>query len=105
MRAAVKKFQDVTCKAYETRELPKEQAARGRRAAATATQRKAATATSTTAAKTGSKLKTLNMNTYKWHSLPDYPDVVEELGPTDNTTTQSVIFSSLLFPYARTDII
>ncbi|KAJ6538579.1 hypothetical protein B0H10DRAFT_1669333, partial [Mycena sp. CBHHK59/15] len=34
--------------------------------------------------------KTFNMNTYKGHSLPDYPDTILFFGTTDSYSTQPV---------------
>lgn len=81
----VESWNNHTCKRYDTRELPKEQAARERRAAATTN----ATGKRQTQKGKG-KAKTLNLCTYKWHSLPDYADMIEALGPSDGTTTQPV---------------
>ena len=38
----------------------------------------------------GPKKKLLNLETYKWHALPDYPQAIRRFGTTDNTTTQTV---------------
>jgi hypothetical protein len=83
----VRRFSETTCEAYITQELPRETAVRGRRAAAlnatkssSAIQRKS----------TEPKRKKLNLQTYKYHSLADYPDTIRERGTTDNYTTQPV---------------
>ena len=39
---------------------------------------------------TGPKHKGLNLNTYKYHRLGDYPRMVRELGTLDNYSTQLV---------------
>jgi hypothetical protein len=102
-------FKDVTCPAFETYELPKEAEARGRRAQ----RQKAKTPASNTAAPssvdgglsappptkkaqlepgTAKKRKEFNLNTYKYHSIGDYPTVIRRMGTTDNWTTQIVSF-------------
>lgn len=34
--------------------------------------------------------KQLNLSTYKYHALGDYPDLIATLGTTDNASTQTV---------------
>ena len=58
-------FSMVVCNAFNTTELPRERAARIRRAANTG-------ARSTTSG-SGPKPKGFNLNTYKLHALGDYP--------------------------------
>lgn len=72
----------------DTRELPREEAARGRREAAIA----AATgvAKSTQAHK---KRKLFNLTTFKWHNIGHYIAAILRLGPTDIYTTQTVSLS------------
>ena len=36
------------------------------------------------------KQKVLNLNTYKYHRLGDYPQAVREFGPLDGYSTQTV---------------
>ena len=59
-----------------------------------------ATTTTTSLAKqyltTQRKIKTLNLETYKWHALGDHPGVIKEHGTSDNTTTQTVSLSTIL---------
>lgn len=82
----VRRFQRES--AYlDTRELPKEEAARGRREAALA----AAKGTSKPGrVSTEKKRKTLNLSTVKWHSLAHYVYDILRLGPTDIYSTQAV---------------
>lgn len=84
----VRKFLKTTCDAYAgaTLELPRETAARGRRAAAHASKSGSAVPHRSGEA----KRKNLNLNTYKYHALGDYPDAIRERGTTDNYTTQPV---------------
>ena len=75
-------FTTVTCVAFKTKELPREKAARLRRAATSGT----APAVSGGAAKP----KAFNLCTYKLHALGDYPGTIRERGTTDNYTTGRV---------------
>jgi hypothetical protein len=88
LTTATRRFLKVTCDAYMTQELPKETAARGRRTAALAGKDK----TRTAKGKSNStpKSKTLNLATYKYHALSDYPDTIRRFGTTDNYNTQIV---------------
>jgi hypothetical protein len=85
----------VTCEAYVTRELPSEEAARGRRkAAAAAKQSIAAEGGMEELMATSTKRKTnyrkFNLMTYKVHSLGDYVKFIRMYGTTDNYSTQLV---------------
>ena len=101
---AMRKFETVVCAAYETKELPRETAARGRRDAAAA-----AKAGSKTAAPGGSKGKgkaapaaarqkpggiprqaKFELSTFKYHSFGDYPDAVRAFGTLDVLSSQHV---------------
>jgi hypothetical protein len=88
----LRKFKTEVCSAYATRDLPSEEAARGRRQAA-----KAQKATGSQAAVLPSKPNTnmskfrdFNLETYKLHSIPDYGPSIRAFGTTDNTSSQSV---------------
>ena len=75
-------FTTVTCNAFKTKELPREKAARLRRATTSGT---------TPAASAGAaKPKGFNLSTYKLHALGDYPRTIRERGTTDNYTTGRV---------------
>ena len=75
-------FSMVVCNAYKTTELPRERAARIRRAA------NAAGGSTTSGG--GPKPKGFNLNTYKLHALGDYPQAICDRGTTDNYTSQRV---------------
>jgi len=79
-------FSVETCKDFRTTELPRERAARLRRAANTP-----GSAPGSTASGTGPRTKNFNLNTYKLHALGDYPQTIRERGTTDNYTTQRVM--------------
>jgi hypothetical protein len=88
---AVRKFLCTTCEYYYTTELPQEYAARGRRSAALASnQLESRSKGKGKAVPSGPKRKTLNLNTYKYHALADYPNTIRQFGTTDNYTTQPV---------------
>jgi hypothetical protein len=81
-----RKFSRTVCSHYHTTELPQEHAARGRREAALASkQPQAAQGRSA-----GVKHKSLNLQTYKYHALGDYPNTIRRMGTTDNYSTQPV---------------
>ncbi|KAG1881248.1 hypothetical protein F4604DRAFT_1578049 [Suillus subluteus] len=95
---SVRKFQRTTCAHYHTTELPHEYAACGRREAALASKQ-AQSGNQLQKGKSTSnlKVKTLNLYTYKYHALADYPNTIRQMGTTDSYTTQPV--SALLFHY------
>ncbi len=92
LTAAIRRFLKETCTAYVTQELPKETAARGRRTAALTA--KYNTRTDKDRASSGPKRKTLNLATYKYHALADYPETIRRFGTTDNYNTQIVCILS-----------
>ncbi|KAG1720617.1 hypothetical protein EDB19DRAFT_1646981 [Suillus lakei] len=86
---SVCKFQRTTCAIYITMELPHEHATQGRWLAALAAKQGALAKS-----KGGlrPKVKKLNINTYKFHTLGDYPNTIRLRGTTDNYTMQPVSF-------------
>ena len=82
----LRKFIKTVCQKYITKELPSEISARGRREANLAAHGKPVKRK----ANGEPKIVTLNVGTYKAHSLSDYPEVIWVLGTTDNFTTQSM---------------
>jgi hypothetical protein len=89
-------FTNVTCAAFTTVELPREEAARGRRYAkkAAIAAESGAAAPPPTAA--GRKRKIFNMFTYKGHSLGDYFRTIRFFGTVDSYSTQSVRFPNFI---------
>ncbi|KAG2030542.1 hypothetical protein BDR03DRAFT_936636 [Suillus americanus] len=79
------KFQRTMCKYYHTMELPHEHAAHGHRQAALASKQPGASHTVF-----GPKVKRLNLNTYKYHALADYPNTIYERGTIDSFNSQLV---------------
>lgn len=82
------------CPEYDTRELPREEAARIRRAQKKGKQSRVAPADQVTPIRT-IKTKVLNLLTYKLHALGDYVATITSTGTTDSYLTQTVC--SLLF--------
>lgn len=100
-------FQDTTYSRMQTFELPHERLAREHRQMVQnqTTISLSATPTSAlipasaptpiatsirTASTSHRKQKTLNLNTYKWHSLGDYVHFIKLFGPSDSFSTQIV---------------
>ena len=95
---ALRKFESVTCAKYVTKELPSEEAARGRRKAALAQK----SGTSTSAKPVNATVnephnRYFNLSTYKLHALGDYASYIRQYGTTDGFSTQTV--SKYIFSY------
>ena len=91
----LQKFKNDVCSVYATRDLPSEEAARGRRKAAKAAKagKKPETLPAPTENKNKKKkpkLREFMMETYKLHGLPDYPAAIRAHGVTENTSTKNV---------------
>lgn len=94
----LRRFRSDVCDKFLTKELPSEEAARGRRKAALAAK-KAKAGSSTTVTSKGkekvsegeSQRRRFNLATYKLHALGDYPRYIRLFGTTDNFSTQTVI--------------
>ncbi|KAJ7330330.1 hypothetical protein DFH08DRAFT_926009 [Mycena albidolilacea] len=84
----LRNFTKKTCSAFTTKELPREEAARGRRNAKKAAAAREAGLPPPKAASGGSKIKVFNMLTYKGHSLGDYVRTILFFGTTDSYSTQ-----------------
>lgn len=85
-------FRDFTCAAFTTAELPKEKAARERRAA-----REGSGLGDPKAGVSGRKAKKFNLNTYKYHAMGDYVQSIRLFGTTDSFSTQIVCKSPSYF--------
>ena len=123
--STLRTFQEQTCAAFPTQELQREQIARIRRQSVataesgsskpkaqklgnSARQPSVATAESGSskpkAQKPGNSArqpKQLNLRTYKFHSLGDYPHMIRRFGTIDSYSTQPVSFSC---PQAKWDV-
>ena len=84
-------FKNDVCTQYPTRDLPSEEAARGRRQAAKAQKAGGGTPQPANPA-AASKFRDFNMETYKLHGLPDYPASIRAYGVTENTSTKNVCY-------------
>jgi hypothetical protein len=83
------------CSQYDTTELPHEMAARGRRETALSAKGSSTDTQEASKIRLTSNKKQLNLSTYKYHALGDYPDLIARYGTTDNASTQTVRVSSL----------
>ncbi|KIJ58626.1 hypothetical protein HYDPIDRAFT_33994 [Hydnomerulius pinastri MD-312] len=79
----MRKFQEFTCAAFKTMELPSETAARRRRKEGKNVGVGPSATTGTTA-----RPKTFNLLTYKFHALGDYVNTIRLFGTSDSYTTQ-----------------
>jgi len=86
----VRMFIRGVCSQYDTTELPNEMAARGRREVALAAKRSNASTPAAPKKRQQAKPKKLNLSTYKYHALGDYPDLIAKFGTADNASTQTV---------------
>lgn len=83
-------FARKTAKEFDTRLLPREVAAAARRKAATASKATNNPSSTSTKISTAPHSKVLNLNTYKFHALGDYPATIRMFGTTDSYSTQTV---------------
>lgn len=85
-----REFCDKICPEFQTRELPREAAARRRRCTKGNRQSGANTGTDTKEP----HQKNFNLEIYKYHSLGDYAATIRRLGTTDSYSTTTVHTSS-----------
>jgi hypothetical protein len=81
----LRRFANETEKEFDTRDLPSEEAARGRRKARTAAQGLQNPAKQQLQGR--SKHRKFNLHTYKLHALGDYVSSIKQFGTTDNFST------------------
>ncbi|KAF7292226.1 hypothetical protein MIND_01250000 [Mycena indigotica] len=87
-------FKRTTCTRFATYELPHEASARDRKSARDAAKRTAAgteappSQDATGTRKRSKKRKALNLNTYKYHAMPDYPSTIRLFSTTDVFSTR-----------------
>jgi hypothetical protein len=100
----LRKFVQITCNAFVTKELPCELAARTRRRATANAKKKTGKATASvdtriqnTKKTTSSGRKLFNLCTYKLHALADYANSIRRYGTSDSYSTQ-VVRDVFLFP-------
>ena len=85
LAAQVRQFQKVTCPSFETKELPQESAQRQRREVA-----EIQIGHCQKPSKSSSLPKAFNLNTYKFHALGNYTQMIKMFGTTYSYTTQVV---------------
>jgi len=78
-------FVKTTCEVYDTKELPREVAARGRRKAASAARKPR-----TSHIQSSARKKVFSLRTYKLHALGHYAQAIRKFGTTDVYSTQPV---------------
>jgi len=83
-------FVTKVCPYFETMDTPREAGARARRRAVTAAGGGTRLPNSRKGKETVHKRRELNLNTYKYHALADYPLMIRRFGTIDNYNTQSV---------------
>ena len=94
-------FARNVCPRYNTRELPREEAARARRRAKQAARKEGNAPSSRAKTASGPLRKVFSLITYKLHALGDYVTHILRFGTTDSYSTQTVRFTlvdATLFP-------
>ncbi len=82
---SIREFKEKTCKAFSTRELECERAARMRRQ-----EKNVEMSTRQNSNGSARKPKELSLKTYKFHALGDYVHSIRRFGTTDSYSTQPV---------------
>jgi hypothetical protein len=91
--AQFRKFADNTCAAFDTRELKRENEARKRRQSKKAKKGKGSRVPTPEPSATASedlRYKKFTLQTYKYHALGDYVDIIRRYGTTDSFSTETV---------------
>jgi hypothetical protein len=88
-------FESTTCSIYKTRELKREMSARKRREDV---KRALSVPKAGSEQNSGRQFKTINLQTYKFHSLGDYVSTIKKFGTTDSYTTAIVSSPSPIAP-------
>lgn len=88
LRTKFQAFEQKTCSAHTTRELPREAMQRQRRNAKASAKK--GQPSNKAAAAGGHKVKVFKMATYKYHSLGDYVEMIRQYGTCDSYNTESV---------------
>ena len=96
--ATFHKFISITCEAYVMKDLPSEEAARGRRQAALVQKKGISGGQAGLAKKEGKKSSSVrehkyNLSAYKPHAIPDYAPYIRLYGTTDGFTSQVVSYT------------
>jgi hypothetical protein len=88
--AEFRAFNKKTCPTFQTRELKRETEARKRRQSKKTGATGATTAERLDADSEGPLPKIFNIQTYKHHSLGDYPKAIRTFGTVDSYSTEPV---------------
>lgn len=91
-----RRFAKLSDKTWKTMELPHEASARAWREMAKATKQGPSQPRPSGTPKASQGIKSLNLKTYKFHSLAYYPSAIEKKGTTDGFTTQTVLLPKSL---------
>ena len=86
----MRRFKYKVCPAYETRELPKEQALQIRRQSKKASREQSGS----DAIDSSAGLKEFSISTYKYHALGHYPDQIPYFSTLDTISVQRVHVST-----------
>lgn len=95
-------FVNHVCPLYDTRELPKEEAARARRRKRKAKDSAQPPPPEVVTVSSGPKQKILNLLTYKLHALGDYVTSIQLFGTSNSYSTQPVSLTQNLCAYLLT---
>jgi hypothetical protein len=93
----LRKFRDFTCASFTALELPKEKAARERKAS-----REHSGSDNPAMGSGGRKAKKFNLNTYKFHAMGDYLQSIRLFGTIDSYTSQ-IVRALLLTSSSKSD--
>ena len=85
----LRQFAEVTCAAFQMKELPSKASARQWQQEAEAMNHEV-NASQSGSRPSGPHPKSFNMLTYKFHTLGDYTQTIQLFGTTDSYTTQIV---------------
>ena len=96
---ALRRFKTNVCPHYQTKELPREVAARARQETSATKESILSSCNECAGLSVPPKIKAFNMNTTKIHSLMDYAIHIRRFGTTDSYTTQTVSPGVMLTPY------
>jgi hypothetical protein len=97
----LRRFQSYTCAAFNAVELPREKAARQRKASQRSDTNNSLPESS------GARPKKFNLGTYKFHAMGDYVTTIRLFGTTDSFTTQIVRSSCIhtLYVYLTVNLV
>lgn len=86
----IRHFANHISMGYDTKELPKEEAARMRRRARQVVAKGPTKPIPETPSAPSAKVKRFSLSTYKLHAMGDYVEQIKQFGTTDSYSTQAV---------------